>query len=274
MAAAQSMADQQARVANAKTEGNSRFLDIGSVYDGTFLSGKKVLVVGANKGLGLCIVRQLVADGAEVIATCRTTSDDLNDAKPARIITDVDVQLVDQVEKMAQELGGPVDYVIHNAGYFMEGKETLLQLDDKEQMKQIDICGMGPLRVVSALFKAGCLKGSKVAVISSQAGSLSWRSTQNANEGGDYGHHMSRAACNMGVVLAAEELRKEGVPIVLLHPGFNRTGMTAKYAHIWDIEGAVEAEVGAKRVLHEVGQIAIERTAAYINCEDGLTIPW
>jgi len=46
--------------------------------------------------------------------------------------------------------------------------------------------------------------------------------------------------------------------VLLLHPGFNRTGMTAKYKHIWDKEGAVEASVGAKRVLHEVlaGSIA------------------
>ncbi|KAJ1621336.1 hypothetical protein T492DRAFT_1149727 [Pavlovales sp. CCMP2436] len=37
------------------------------------------------------------------------------------------------------------------------------------------------------------------------------------------------------------------------HPqGFNKTGMTAKYKEIWDVEGAVDVAVGAKRVLHEV----------------------
>jgi hypothetical protein len=39
--------------------------------------------------------------------------------------------------------------------------------------------------------------------------------------------------------------------VVLLHPGFNRTEMTAKYKDIWDKEGAVEPSVGAKRVLYE-----------------------
>ena len=55
----------------------------------------------------------------------------------------------------------------------------------------------------------------------------------------------------MGGVLLAQELKQVGIPVLLVHPGFNRTGMTAKYSHIWDIEGAVHPECGAMRVLHE-----------------------
>merc|ERR1712050_338060 len=99
---------------------------------------------------------------------------------------------------------------------------------------------------------------------------MGWRTTQNKDEGGDYGHHMSRAACNMGAVLMAEELRSKGVAVVMLHPGFNRTEMTAKYSEIWDIEGAVEPHIGAKRVLHEVALSGMDRTGQFINCEDGL----
>merc|ERR1712187_393668 len=92
--------------------------------------------------------------------------------------------------------------------------------------------------------------------------------------GGDYGHHMSRAACNIGGVLMSEELKAMGIPIVMLHPGFNRTDMTAKFSHIWDMEGAVEASVGAKRVLHEVGKVSMATSGKFINCEDGLQIPF
>ena len=31
-------------------------------------------------------------------------------------------------------------------------------------------------------------------------------------------------------VLLAQELKKEGIPVLLIHPGFNKTGMTAKCA--------------------------------------------
>merc|ERR1719171_3458288 len=114
-------------------------------------------------------------------------------------------------------------------------------------MNQFNVCGFGPIRCVSVLKAANLLKGAKVAVISSQAGSAQWRFTQNKDKGGDYGHHMCRAACNIACVLMSEELKKHSIPVVMLHPGFNRTDMTAKYAHIWDEEGAVEKEVGAKR---------------------------
>mmetsp|Transcript_47113 Transcript_47113/g.71255 ORF Transcript_47113/g.71255 Transcript_47113/m.71255 type:complete len:86 (-) Transcript_47113:224-481(-) len=85
---------------------------------------------------------------------------------------------------------------------------------------------------------------------------------------------MSRAACNMAGVLLAEELRPKGIAVILLHPGFNRTTMTKKYAHIWDIEGAVEPSDGAKRVLYETIQGSLETTGKFINCEDGRQIPW
>merc|ERR1712083_786828 len=110
-----------------------------------------------------------------------------------------------------------------------------------------DVCGFGPVRLVSALKAAGLLKGAKVAVITSQAGSARWRFTQNKDKGSDYGHHMCRAACNIGCVLMSEELKKDEVPIVMLHPGFNRTTMTSKYSHIWDIEGAVPNESSTRQ---------------------------
>ena len=150
--------------------------------------------------------------------------------------------------------------------------ETLDNMNFDEQMKQINICAVGPLRVSQALLKSQLVRGS-IVIITSQAGSAEWRFTQNP-EGGDYGHHMSRAACNIGGVLLAQELKKAGVPVLMIHPGFNKTGMTAKYAHIWEVEGAVDAAVGAKRVLHEVKGATLERTGMFVNAEDGLQIPF
>ena len=53
-----------------------------------------------------------------------------------------------------------------------------------------------------------------------------------------------------------------------------KTEMTKKYEHIWEVEGAVDPSTGAKRVLYEVINNGMEETGAFINCEDGLTIPW
>ena len=199
------------------------------------------------------------------------------------ILTGVDVCDDDACKKLPgrPELGTPIDIVINNAGYFpgtAEG-ETLKSMDFKEQLKQIDVCAVGPMRISSSLWNAGKIaegeKGGKIIIITSQAGSAEWRFMQNPS-GGNYGHHMSRAACNIAGVLLSQELKAGGstVPVIMLHPGFNRTDMTAKYSAIWDEEGAVESSVGAKRVLYEVCKRGMESTGKFLNCEDGLEIPW
>lgn len=138
----------------------------------------------------------------------------------------------------------------------------------------IDICALGPLRVSAALVNDGFMKaGSKIIMITSQGGSVSWRTTQNPT-GHDYGHHMSKCAANMMSALLAQELKEKGILVGILHPGFNKTGMTAKYQEIWEIEGAVDASVGAKRVFYEVGLLDESRSGKFFNCEDGLEIPW
>jgi len=268
-----SKADQVARFNQAKAEGNSRYLDIDTVFDGSYLQGKRVLVTGGNQGLGLAIVKELVVQGAQVVVVGRRGSPELDELPNVQVITGVDVCDDTAVSgKMISEIDAPLDYVLNNAGYFWEEQESLANMNFDEQLKQINICAVGPLRVSQALLEKGLVTGS-IVIITSQAGSAEWRFTQNP-EGGDYGHHMSRAACNIGGVLLAQELKSRGIPVLMLHPGFNKTGMTAKYSHIWEVEGAVDAAVGAKRVLHEVKGATMERTGMFINCEDGLMIPF
>ena len=52
--------------------------------------------------------------------------------------------------------------------------------------------------------------------VTAHLGSSCRRFVQNPT-GGDYGHHMSRAACNIGAVLMSQELKAEGIPVLLLH---------------------------------------------------------
>lgn len=85
---------------------------------------------------------------------------------------------------------------------------------------------------------------------------------------------MSKAAANMMSVLLSQEFKDKNIAVGILHPGFNKTEMTAKYAEIWEIEGAVDGSVGAKRVFYEIEKINMENTGKFINCEDGLEIPW
>lgn len=90
--------------------------------------------------------------------------------------------------------------LINNAGYFREALEGLDNLDFADQLKTIDICACGPLRVTSALLKGDkLLKDSKVIMITSQGGSVGWRTVQNP-EGKDYGHHVRKICFDGDVV--------------------------------------------------------------------------
>jgi NAD(P)-dependent dehydrogenase (short-subunit alcohol dehydrogenase family) len=266
-----SIPDQELRFATAVKENNKRVLDIDSVYNPTYLKGKTALVTGGNRGLGLSIAKELMANGANVIITSRAATT----IEGADVIEGIELQDNQAGSKIVDALKGrKVDILINSAGYFYEPVETIESMNFEEQLKQIDICGVAPLRVSSAMFNAGALSdGAKIIIITSQAGSVEWRSVQNPT-GADYGHHMSRAACNMGGKLLSQELKHKGITVALLHPGFNKTDMTKKYAAVWEINGAVDPSVGAKRVVQEIGLVTLEKTGIFINCEDGLEIPW
>jgi NAD(P)-dependent dehydrogenase (short-subunit alcohol dehydrogenase family) len=269
--------DQPARFAADKAANNPRVMDLESMYDPASLKGKTCLVTGGNRGIGLAIAKELLNIGAEVIITTRSPAD----VPGTTCISGV--ELTDnscgtKVADAVNNMGKKIDVLINNAGYFYEPVESITDptspLNFDEEMKMIDICAVAPLRVTSGLFQKGCFsKGAKIAMITSQGGSIDWRTTQNP-DGKDYGHHMSKAAANMMAVLVAQEFKKEGLCVGILHPGFNKTGMTKKYEKIWEIEGAVDASLGAKRVCHEIDLLTMERTGLFINCEDGLEIPW
>lgn len=184
-----SMADQQARFAKHKAEKNERVLDIDKFYDPAAMKGRRVLVTGGNRGLGLALVDQLLADGADVTATTRSPAAEL-EKKGVTVISGIEMQSDEAMDKLIAGLSdAPFDVVINNAGYFWEPVETLDNLNFEEELKMIDICALGPLRVSAALVKAGLIKSDgKIAMITSQGGSISWRDVQNP-EGHDYGHH-------------------------------------------------------------------------------------
>jgi NAD(P)-dependent dehydrogenase (short-subunit alcohol dehydrogenase family) len=270
-----SKADQPARFAEQQATNNVRALDIDAVYNKGNVKGKTVIVTGGNRGIGLAIAQELVALEANVYITSRA---EVQMPEGIKVVSGIEVtdDNVGEVLVAGLQAAGvtSVDVLINNAGYFYGPVETIESLNFKEELKMIDICAVGPLRVTSALVNANMLRaGSRVAMISSQGGSITWRDTQNPT-GHDYGHHMSKAAENMMGKLLSNELKSKEISVSILHPGFNKTDMTKKYEHIWAIEGAVDASIGAKRVMHEIGLMSMANTGAFINCEDGLPIPW
>lgn len=155
-----SVADQKLRHATAVKESNQRVLNIDEFYDGSYLKGKCILITGANRGLGLQLAEEAALQGAEVIATARKTTPELNEVKGnVKIVEGIDVANTSSVQKLLDHVGdGQLDIVLNNAGYFTKEMETMDAMDFEEELKQIDICAIGPLRVSSTLIKGNKVK--------------------------------------------------------------------------------------------------------------------
>ena len=98
----------------------------------------------------------------------------------------------------------------------------------------IDICAVGPLPASPQHCRRRKIKapGGEI-VIPSRGGSVAWRVVQNPT-GHDYGHHALRCASTWAVLLLAAGARPQGRDGADASPRFNKTGMSAKYEHIWE----------------------------------------
>jgi NAD(P)-dependent dehydrogenase (short-subunit alcohol dehydrogenase family) len=81
------------------------------------LSGRRALVTGASRGIGLAIVRGLVAEGAEVVASARKQGDDLAALAGVEFVA-ADLASPDGPAELvaAARAGGPIDILVNNAG--------------------------------------------------------------------------------------------------------------------------------------------------------------
>ena len=81
------------------------------------LSGRRALVTGASRGIGLAVVRGLVAEGAEVVASARTQGDDLAALAGVEFVA-ADLASPDGPAELvaAARDGGPIDILVNNAG--------------------------------------------------------------------------------------------------------------------------------------------------------------
>ncbi len=217
----------------------------------------RILITGANRGIGLELCKQLVARGEEVIAACRASNSQLG-AMSLRVIEGVDVGSAESILDFQKQPGlDGLDWVINNAGIL--SVESLATLDFENIEKQFRINALGPLRVTSALLpKLG--PGSKIGIITSRMGSVG-----DNTSGGYYGYRMSKAAVNMAGMCLARDLQERGIAVALLHPGMVATEMTGGRG--------VSPEQSARGLIQRMDALDISHTGSFWHAE-GEQLPW
>ncbi|QIX00510.1 hypothetical protein AMS68_006027 [Peltaster fructicola] len=223
-----------------------------------------VLVVGATRGLGFEIAKQYSEQSFTTYATARSS---LPKDAPKGIswIKDVDVAEASAGKAIEVGLKGECpDVIVITAGLFP--KEEFDQPNIDDEVNTYKIVAIGPVVVVTALHKAGLLKkGSKIILVSSEAGSITLRHESIDKKGGNYAHHASKAAQNMVGKLLSIDLKDEGIAVGLVHPGFMRTEMTKNAgldAH-WDDGGAVTPAESARSLIQWIETFDISKTGEF-----------
>jgi NAD(P)-dependent dehydrogenase (short-subunit alcohol dehydrogenase family) len=217
----------------------------------------KVLVTGANRGIGLELCKQLVGRGDEVIAVCRASSAEL-DALGVRVIDEIDVSSASSINNLKQKINGEsLDWLINNAG--MLANDSLHELDFDNIEKQFIVNSLGPLRVTSALLSS-LSKGSKVGIVTSRMGSI-----DDNDSGGYYGYRISKAAVNMVGKNLACDLEGHGVAVALLHPGMVATEMTGKRG--------VPPQQAASGLIERLDALDLTQSGGFWHA-NGEVLPW
>ncbi|PHS39244.1 MAG: short-chain dehydrogenase [Robiginitomaculum sp.] len=218
----------------------------------------RVLITGTNQGIGLEMAKQYAARGDEVIATCRSASDELQ-AAGCEVIENIDVTSADSIAALAQTVGDrPLDILINNAG-ILTG-ESFDDLDFDRMRTQYEVNTLGPLRVTHAL--NGNLKdGAKIGIVTSRVGSLDDNSS-----GGMYGYRLSKTAANMAGVNLSHDMRPRGIAVALLHPGYVRTNMT-------NGNGMTDAHTAAAGLIERMDALSMDTTGTFWHAE-GYELPW
>lgn len=238
-----------------------------------FLSMPNYLITGANRGLGLEFVRQLLARGDSITACCREPAraaelDALAVQAGDRLsVVALDVMDSNAISALPDQLksnGAKLDVVINNAGV-AAGHEDFGKFEEETMLRVLHINSVAPMLLTQALtpmLEGSASGGAKVVCITSILGSIT--RANNLSFGLTYG--MSKAALNMGVKKLSTEMKRRGIAIVALHPGWVQTDMGGKGADL-----KPEQSIGG--MLAVIDKLTVADNGRYLTYS-GEELPW
>lgn len=218
----------------------------------SYVSGKRIWLIGASEGIGRALALALAEQGARLIASARQ-EDRLAQllgelSGEGHVACAVDVTSEASIENAWRSFAGALpDIILYNAGTYRPMDAQHMELAAVESM--IDVNLRGAVRVVAQALPAFVQQGSgHIVLVGSVAG---YRGLPSA-----IGYGASKA----GLLHFAENLRADlagtGVTIQLVSPGFVRTRLTAKNS--FKMPFLLSPEQAAQAIAHGLGKRGFE----------------
>jgi len=226
-------------------------------------------ITGANRGIGLEIVRQLIQRDGHVYAGVRTPTDadvlqQLAQKFPGKLSI-IPLEMRDERQIKAavaqiKEKSGSLNLLINNAGIYTRG-ESVGSLNTEAMLEGLQNNSVAPILLAQAcleILKEG--KPSVVINMSSGMGSISRAGS------GSPTYRAGKAALNMYSRVLANELHKDGVIVVAMHPGWVQTDMGGSGAQL-------TVEESVKGQLKVIDQLTISESGRFLQW-DGSEVAW
>ena len=201
---------------------------------------QRVLVTGANRGIGLEFTRQLLVRGARVLAACRHPGKalkltELAGAHPGKLhVLPLDLTKERSIADLARQAGtltDALDLLVNNAGVLVTG-ERYGELVASTFVDTFAVNVVGPLLLTQALTPL-LARGEQPRIVnlSSDLGSLS-------KTGSFYtpSYAISKAGLNMATRLLAAELAGAGITVISANPGWVKTDMGGAQAPVTPLQ--------------------------------------
>ena len=170
----------------------------------------RILITGANRGIGAALFHEARAAGHDPIGTTR-------DGRGETFALELDTPdtIADQLKGL-----GPIDVLINNAGVITPERQSPLDMDFTGFAHTLTVNTIAPLAVAQAVLPQ--LKQSaspRILTISSQ---MAWMGYRKADR---IAYRASKAAVNKVMQGLATALEADGIPVALVDPGWVRTDM-------------------------------------------------
>ncbi|KAJ5129970.1 Short-chain dehydrogenase/reductase SDR [Penicillium bovifimosum] len=249
------------------------------------------LVTGSSRGLGLALITRLASlpksEVGTIIATARRDNsaqiNEIASASSGRVqMVKLDVTDESSVKKAVgvverQLQGKGLDYLVNNAGVTDWSPTGLEGMDNLNEVLNVNVTAP---HLVSRAFLPLLRKGEKKTVIniSTTLGSVAMANAFRPLPTPAY--KISKAALNMLTVQYAQQYADEGFTFLAISPGWLRTDLGGRRAHL-------SVETGAEKAVEIIQKATPKQNGKFLNIHvpgweapegadqyDGEEIPW